>query len=103
MTMQTTINAGTQTGTLDEIQENPPMLAIQDYIEIKPGVCHGSPVIRGTRIPVSHIINAMAGGDSLDDILEDYPGLHAADVYAALAFAGRLASFEEAPYDCCLA
>ena len=77
------------------------MLAIQDHIEIKPTVCHGSPVIKGTRIPVSHIINAMAGGDSIAVILEDYPSLRKEDVYAALAFAGKLASFEEAPYDCC--
>jgi len=79
------------------------MLLIQDHIEIKPTVCHGNPVIKGTRIPVSLIINAMAGGDAIADIVEDYPGIQVDDVYAALAFAGKLASFEEAPYDCCLA
>jgi len=78
------------------------MLFIQDHIEIKPAVCHGNPVIKGTRIPVSHIINAMAGGDTVADIVSDYPGLQADDVYAALAFAGKLASFEEMPYDYCL-
>ena len=67
------------------------MLLITDHIEIKPAVCHGNPVIKGTRIPVSHIINAMAGGDTIGDILDDYPGLHEEDVYAALAFAGKCA------------
>ncbi|MCL1921849.1 MAG: DUF433 domain-containing protein [Kiritimatiellaeota bacterium] len=78
------------------------MHLIQDHIEIKPAVCHGNPVIKGTRIPVSHIINAMAGGDTVADIVSDYPVLQADDVYAALAFAGKLAAFEETPYDCCL-
>ena len=78
------------------------MLFIQNHIEIKPTVCHGSPVIKGTRIPVAHIINAMAGGDTIADIVSDYPTLRVEDVYAALAFAGKLASFEEAPYDSCL-
>ena len=79
------------------------MLLIQDHIEIRSNVCHGSPVVKGTRIPVAHIINAMAGGDTVGDIIEEYPTLRAEDVYAALAFAGKLASFEEAPYDCCQA
>ena len=77
------------------------MLLVQEHIEIKPTVCHGSPVIKGTRIAVSHIINALAGGDTVADIVEDYPNLQEEDVYAALAFAGKLASFEEAPYDYC--
>ena len=77
------------------------MFLIQDHIEIKPAVCHGNPVVKGTRIPVSLIVNAMAGGDTIDDILSDYPGLQAGDVYAALAFAGKCASFEAAPYDFC--
>ena len=49
------------------------MFHIQDHIEIKPTVCHGSPVIKGTRMPVSLIVSAMAGGDSIGEILEDYP------------------------------
>jgi len=79
------------------------MLLIQNHIEIKPAVCHGNPIIKGTRITVSQIINALAGGDTIADIVEDYPNLQEEDVYAALAFAGKLASFEEAPYECCLA
>jgi len=77
------------------------MLLMQDHIEIKPTVCHGKPVIKGTRIPVSHILGVMAGGDSIAEILEDYPTLRLEDVYAALAFAGKCASFEETPYDLC--
>ena len=65
------------------------MYLIQDHIEIKPTVCHGNPVIKGTRVQVSHIINAMAGGDTVADIVSDYPGLQSDDVYAALTFAGK--------------
>ena len=68
-------------------------------IQIDPNICHGNPVIRGTRVLVSQIIGAMAGGDTLEDILEDYPGLTRKDVYAALAFAGDLARFETFVYD----
>lgn len=71
---------------------------MDDHIEINSLICHGNPVIRGTRIPVSLILGALAGGDSVDTILEDYPSLSSDDVYAALRFGGSLASFEEVPY-----
>ena len=71
---------------------------IDEHIEINPLVCHGNPVIRGTRVLVSQILGALAGGDSVDTILEDYPSLSSDDVYAALRFAGSLAIFEEIPY-----
>ena len=70
-------------------------------VEINPMVCHGTPVIKGTRIPVSQIVGALAGGDEICDILEDYPRLTREDVFAALAFAGEIVRFEEAPYDLC--
>ena len=71
---------------------------MNDHIEINPLICHGNPVIRGTRVPVSQILGALAGGDSIDMVLEDYPSLSSEDVYAALRFGGSLASFEEIPY-----
>ncbi|MDD3545567.1 MAG: DUF433 domain-containing protein [Kiritimatiellae bacterium] len=72
-------------------------------IAISPDVCHGNPVVKGTRIPVSQLVGALAGGDTVDEVLEDYPGVCREDVYAALAFAGELAQFETAPYDVCMA
>ena len=71
---------------------------MNDRIEINPAVCHGRPVIRGTRIPVAQILGALSGGDSLEDVLADYPSLVAEDVLAAFDFAGTLARFEESPY-----
>jgi uncharacterized protein (DUF433 family) len=60
------------------------------HIEVNPNVCHGKPVIRGTRIMVRTILGALAGGDSISDILENYPGLTFEDVEAAVAYAIEL-------------
>ena len=59
---------------------------MNDHIEINPLICHGNPVIRGTRVLVSRILGALAGGDSIDMVLEDYPSLSSEDIYAALRF-----------------
>ena len=74
------------------------MIALNERIEINPAVCHGRPVVRGTRIMVSQILGALAGGDTVDDVLADYPSLTASDILAVFAFAGALAQFDEVPY-----
>ena len=76
---------------------------MNDRIEINPEICHGQPVIRGTRITVSQILGSLYGGDSFQSVLEDYPGLTASDLSAAMTFASSLARFEEAPYELALA
>lgn len=68
-------------------------------IEIDPQICHGKPVIRGTRILVATILGALGAGDSTDTVLEDYPNLKLEDIHAALAFAGELSRFEESAYE----
>jgi uncharacterized protein (DUF433 family) len=68
-------------------------------IEINPKICHGKPVIRGTRVMVCTILGALGAGDSIEDILEDYPNITREDIRAALAFAGELSGFEVAPYE----
>ena len=70
-----------------------------DRIEVNPAVCHGKPVVRGTRVMVSQVLGALSGGDSIEDVLMDYPSLSSEDVSAVFAFAGTLASFEDIPYD----
>ena len=66
-------------------------------ISIDPNVCHGKPVIVGTRIMIAQLLAAMAGGASVQELLEDYPSLQLEDIHAALAFAGELSQFEEIP------
>lgn len=68
-------------------------------ITIEPDICHGKPVIRGTRVLVSTILGAMAGGDSMDMVLEDYPSLTQADVFAALEFARELSEYQINRYE----
>jgi len=68
-------------------------------ISIDPKVCHGKPVIRGSRVMVATILGALAGGDSIETILEDYPNLTVEDVRAALEFGRELSSYESHPYD----
>ncbi len=46
-----------------------------DRIEINPRVCNGKPVIKGTRIPISVILEQIAEGESWDNILKNYPEL----------------------------
>lgn len=63
----------------------------RDRISVDPAVCHGKPCIRGTRIFISVILDNLAAGQTAEEILEAYPGLSAADVQAALAYAAELA------------
>ena len=74
------------------------MFAVNDRIEINPAICHGRPVVRGTRIMVSQILGALSGGDTIEDVLMDYPSLSAEDLSAVFSFAGALAQFEDMPY-----
>ena len=51
-----------------------------DRIQINPKICLGQPVVRGTRITVSVILKLLASSRSIEDIIELYPELEAADV-----------------------
>jgi len=58
-------------------------------ITIDPDVCHGKPVIRGLRYPVESLLEYLAAGDSLEDLLEEFPDLQREDLLACLDFAAR--------------
>ncbi len=58
-----------------------------DRIELNPRVCNGRPVIRGTRIPVSIILEQIAEGESWNSLLAGYPELDREDIKAALTYA----------------
>ena len=62
----------------------------EDVIVRVPGVLGGKPVIRGTRISVEFIIEVMAAGWSVEDILANYPGITRDDVAACLRYAHKL-------------
>ena len=58
-----------------------------------PQICGGEPVFKGTRVTLRTVLASLADGDSLKDILKDFPSLKPEDVRAAIAFAA--ASAEE--------
>jgi uncharacterized protein (DUF433 family) len=72
---------------------------MHERIVIDPNLCHGKPVIRGTRVLVANILGAIASGDSIETVLEDYPNLTRDDVLAAFAFGGELSGFQTTPYE----
>ena len=59
-------------------------------ITSNPDICHGKPCIRGLRYPAQSVLEWLAGGMTVADVLADYPDLEADDIYAALAYAARL-------------
>ena len=63
--------------------------ALLDRITIKPRVVAGKPVIRGTRLTVEYILNLLAHGSTVDEIIGEYKGLSRADIQACLMFATK--------------
>ncbi len=64
-----------------------------DRIAVDPAVKLGQPVIKGTRVPVYVIVEALAAGDSKADVLKAFPFLTPEDVEQALLFAARLSQW----------
>lgn len=63
--------------------------SLLDRIGLDPAIRSGKPVIRGTRITVSDILEYLAGGMSKEEILADFPDLTANDINAPLMFAAE--------------
>ena len=62
----------------------------QDRISTDPLICHGKACIKGTRIPVSVILDNLAAGQTYADIQKSYPALGPADIQAAIAYAAEI-------------
>jgi uncharacterized protein (DUF433 family) len=60
-------------------------------ISVNPKICFGKPCIRGHRIWVSLILDFMASGMSVPEILQQYPGLEEADILACIAYGAEMA------------
>lgn len=59
-------------------------------ISIDPNICFGKPCVRGHRIWVSLVLDLLASGSSVKEVLEDYPGLVEEDVLACLAYGAEM-------------
>ncbi len=65
------------------------------HISAVPGVCGGKPCFRGTRIPVSVVLDFLGSGEPLESVLAAYPELTREHVLEAIRFAATLADFQE--------
>jgi uncharacterized protein (DUF433 family) len=66
-----------------------------ERITVNPKVVVGKPVIRGTRLTVEFVLNLLAHGASIEEILDEYTGLALEDIQACLLFAGKSLSRTE--------
>jgi uncharacterized protein (DUF433 family) len=60
-------------------------------VSIDPNICFGKPCIKGHRIWVSLILDLLAGGMTISEILDEYPGLEADDISACIAYGAEMA------------
>ena len=70
-----------------------------ERIAIDPHICHGQACIRGTRIPVHQIIRMLANGDTIDELIAEYPSLSREDILACLEYAAALAEEQVTPLE----
>lgn len=57
-----------------------------ERISIDPDICHRQACVKGTRIPVHQIVGMLANGDTVEDLLSEFPSLTREDIMAALAY-----------------
>jgi uncharacterized protein (DUF433 family) len=72
---------------------------MHERISIDPHICRGQACVRGTCIPVHQIVRMLANGDTVEDLLEEYPAITREDILACLDYAGALAEEEGTPID----
>jgi len=78
-------NFGYLSGRLNRSSE-----AVRNAVEMNLNIMHGNPVFQGTRIPIYQIIEELADGTSLSDILEGYPSLTLEKIQTGLDFAASV-------------
>lgn len=66
------------------------MNPLLERISVNPNICFGKPCIRGTRIWVSLILDFLANGASIQEVLEQYPHLAEDDIRAAIAYGAEM-------------
>ncbi len=66
------------------------MKTATDRITIDEDICNGKPTIRGKRITVQTVLEFLGAGETVDEILYQYPSLEKEDIAACLKFASSL-------------
>jgi uncharacterized protein (DUF433 family) len=64
-------------------------------ISVNPEICHGKPTIKNTRYMVESMLEYLAGGDSVEDILEEFDDLEKEDILACIAYAANSLKFKD--------
>jgi uncharacterized protein (DUF433 family) len=64
---------------------------MNERITIDPSICHGQACIKGKRIPVHQVIGMLANGDTIEELLKEYPSITRDDILACLDYAASLA------------
>jgi uncharacterized protein (DUF433 family) len=74
-----------------DLERRQPHFAVmaKQRIVIDPAVCGGRPIVAGTRMRVSDVLDALAAGAGIDELLGDFPYLTREDVLACLAYGAR--------------
>jgi uncharacterized protein (DUF433 family) len=72
---------------------------MDNRITIDPKVCHGQACIKGTRIPVHQILRMLANGDTIEDLLQEYPSVTRDDILACFDYAASLAEEQVTPLE----
>lgn len=62
---------------------------MKQRITIHPNICNGKQIITNTRITVQTIMEFLRAGDSIEEILEEYPSLNREDIYACIQFVAK--------------
>ncbi|MBO9562974.1 MAG: DUF433 domain-containing protein [Niastella sp.] len=71
------------------------MESLLSRISINPEVSHGKPTIRNMRYTVESILEYLAGGDTIEDVLNEFPDLQREDILACLAYATASMKFKD--------
>jgi uncharacterized protein (DUF433 family) len=71
---------------------------VNSRIVIDPLICHGKPVIRGTRVLIANILAELADDKTSDQIIVEYPNITREDLIAALEFSSEMAQFDTFSY-----
>lgn len=71
------------------------MNSLLSRISINPQISHGKPTIRNMRYTVESILEYLAGGDTIEDILSEFPDLEKEDILACLAYATASMKFKD--------
>ena len=69
-----------------------------ERITADPSICHGKPTVRGLRYPVGSLLELLASGMTIEEIIEDHPDVERDDLLAALEFGALVSAQRRVPF-----